>query len=220
MKYWKLTTKWFTFEFGTSTKLLFFIACLLVTGGTAILSANIWIYMAQKVTSNNSNACNCNSEIIGLCLIGLGLLLVAVTIFSWRTEIYYNLHKKLQEPLIGLFSFYNYAEAGAAVQEMKKIKEDSYSAYRDALSYINEHKILIDKVIEKSGREIVSECVDQITMADTYLKEIEKIRNRERTDFDAYEAFKYSVRELHATHNKFVSLESILRKKMVWKFSH
>ncbi len=98
------------------------------------------------------------------------------------------------------------------------MKEANYKCYLDAINYLSETKLFIEKKIHKDTRYILNQCADEIRGADYFIKEFEKLINSNwNNNFSPSDYIKITMEKLKDIYSEYTPLEEEIRKKMKWK---
>src|SRR5215204_2382129 len=127
-----------------SAGVLFTIAMAFITGGIAMLTENVWIYLlnvaAEVLLKKEKSYSN---EIIGPGLLIIGLVFLFVTFRNWRVKIYSDLHERVRAVVHAYYTTLHMRERSFNRNLWEEQHTQVHRQYAEATEYIDKNKIKI-----------------------------------------------------------------------------
>ena len=221
MKVFRLITKWFTIEFGSTSKILFTVSMLFLTGGIGMVTENLWIHIFDTaidiILKKEESHLN---EIIGFVLITIGLIFLFVSLKNWKIDIYLNIYRLVQNTMNELYTTLYMRERGFDRNTFQNQHDLIYKLYIEGTKYVDANKILIDKEISSESRGVLYQCAQELDSFQSTIDNTEKLINGDRnmiSTYDPNQDLKESKIEIDEIYSRYKELENLLRAKMILK---
>jgi len=192
--------------------IVFTIASLIFASGINLINGNIFLALISIFNKQLFNDdTNEYGFFVGVFLLILSIFLFYLIIINWRIEIYSKTFVELRKTLDKYGTAINFRLSYASYSELEKLHLEAYEQYKKTVNFLSENQTNLDIETYNSARELNFNIGRKFTELSTYINQIKKIENKEKTDFGynpelANKGISDELEDLRMQMNEFVSL--------------
>lgn len=216
----KLETRYFKLEL-FRRGIVFTIASLIFASGVNLVNGNIFLALIsifnQEVFNKNSND---YGFWVGNLLILLSLFLFYLIIINWRIEIYSKTFRQLRKCFDKFGTLNNHRAHYASSETLRKLHIEAYNEYKKTVDFLGENQTFLDTKTYDEAIDLNFEIGKKFIEFDTYIKEVKKIENEIKTDYNPHTANRDLSNETELLKSQFIAFAELIKDKEKFKISN
>lgn len=213
----KIKTKYFTLEI-FRRGIVFTVASLLLASGVNQVNGNIFLALIsifnKQVFNEDSNE---YGFWVGIFLILLSLFLFYLIIVNWRIEIYSKTFVQLRKCIDKYGTVINHRLHYITSEKLSSLHIDAYNEYLKTVDFLNENQTNLDVATYDAAVNLNYNIGRKFVEIDIYIKEIKKIENNKKTQYNPELANRELPREVDELVKQMDDFVSLIKEKERFK---
>lgn len=213
----KIKTKYFTLEI-FRRGIVFTVASLLLASGVNQVNGNIFLALIsifnKQVFNEDSNE---YGFWVGIFLILLSLFLFYLIIVNWRIEIYSKTFVQLRKCIDKYGTVISHRLHYITSEKLSSLHIDAYNEYLKTVDFLNENQTNLDVATYDAAVNLNYNIGRKFVEIDIYIKEIKKIENNKKTQYNPELANRELPREVDELVKQMDDFVSLIKEKERFK---